>query len=183
MTTPQCCALQALSPAALADEVKRLVDLVRRPYKAPGVSIHIASLHAAIDRLATLATTAQAAPAAWLHEDGERVITDQQKRRAITDGGASASTVAGYSIALATTAQAAEVAEQVRVPAGWRLVPDEPTEDMVVAMCVNLPPSYPDESDVRNGYREMLAAAPAATERKPLTDERLESAWRGITGD
>lgn len=110
MTTPQ-------PPAALADEVKRLrnvIDGARIYVQLSCVETLCDTLENIADRLATLSTAAQATPAAWLHEDGERVITDQQKRRAITDGGASASTVAGYSIALATTAQAAEVAEQVR---------------------------------------------------------------------
>jgi hypothetical protein len=57
--------------------------------------------------IANLSQQREAGAVAWMHEDGERVITAAQKRNALNDGGASASSVAPYSHPLVHPAQAA----------------------------------------------------------------------------
>ena len=58
--------------------------------------------------------------------------------------------------------------------AGWRVVPVEPTEEMVEAGCIaknlttpiqTVHPKYP-EAAIKAGYKTMLDAAPKLTERR-----------------
>lgn len=69
----------------------------------------------------------------------------------------------------------------LQLPAGWKLVPAEPTQQMLsegaCASC--LPgPHYIGENAAKTAYRNMLAAAPqppaAEPERQPLTREQRE---------
>lgn len=61
-------------------------------------------------------------------------------------------------------------------PAGYALVPVEPTEDMFIdgmeADCCGRP-SIDDDGHVRSIWAAMLAAAPQPVAREPLTDEHL----------
>jgi hypothetical protein len=59
--------------------------------------------------------------------------------------------------------------QPLTVPQGYRLVPVEPTEEMVEAAFGALP-NYPLEGNIRRHYRAMLAAAPEAPAVQPLTD-------------
>lgn len=58
------------------------------------------------------------------------------------------------------------------VPKGWKLVPEEPTEDMVAVGNYEAMKGGSDlwqlTREVMNAYRAMLAAAPAAQEVQPL---------------
>lgn len=54
----------------------------------------------------------------------------------------------------------AALSERAAVPHGWRLVPVEPTPEMVEAAFDALP-LYPLEGKIRTHYRAMLAAAPS----------------------
>lgn len=51
------------------------------------------------------------------------------------------------------------------VPAGWKLVPLEPTPDMMCAAWDHIPPVMDDitDGDFRQAYKDMVAAAPHAT--------------------
>ncbi|PRE27569.1 hypothetical protein C6P79_14715 [Burkholderia multivorans] len=69
---------------------------------------------------------------AWETDDG-RVISDEQKQKALRDGGASASSVRPYAHALGRIAPA-QAPEPVSTPAGWKLVPVAPTPEMCCAM-------------------------------------------------
>ena len=62
------------------------------------------------------------------------------------------------------------------VPPGWKLVPDEPTKEMIARACKDH--GYPGGSRriYRDGYRSMLDAAPSApdiaiTEREECTGD------------
>lgn len=75
----------------------------------------------------------------------------------------------------------AEQAEPVQEPvAGWKLVPVEPTREMIQAACDKH--GYPggDGWVYRDGYNAMLAVAPTppTPQRKPLTDEQIDALWR-----
>lgn len=54
------------------------------------------------------------------------------------------------------------------VPAGYALVPVEPTPEMLSVIWVH------KNSSLVDAYRAMLAAAPQPVVREPLTDEQLE---------
>lgn len=85
-------------------------------------------------------------------------------------------TQAAYKIAL--EALAAHEAEAKAAPAGWKLVPVEPTTEMINAAFDALE-AYPLEGNVRRHYRAMLAAAPAnpSPTPAPLTDEQKGDRW------
>lgn len=62
------------------------------------------------------------------------------------------------------------------VPAGYALVPVEPTPEMLSAMWVPPNSSLADTySSLSDAYNAMLAAAPQPVARKPLTDEQVEA--------
>lgn len=62
------------------------------------------------------------------------------------------------------------------VPAGYALVPIEPTPEMLSAMWVPPNSSLADTySSLSDAYNAMLAAAPQPVVRKPLTDEQVEA--------
>lgn len=115
-------------------------------------------------RLAESAQPAQAVDA-WMTEDG-RVISDRQKATALKDSGASASSVAPYSIPL-TRALSGEKAGPVD---GWKLVPVEPTQEMIdrgtdeheceQGDSYYRAPSLSD-TDAIAIYKAMLSASPA----------------------
>ncbi|MCA7953900.1 hypothetical protein LGM43_26885 [Burkholderia seminalis] len=127
---------------------------------------------------------------AWETDDG-RAISDEQKQQALRDGGASASSVRPFSIALGRIgAVPALAAEAVAIPDGWKLVPIEPTVSMVVDGFESWPDpifSTPEEwgafekmtgcqqatHKARLCYSAMLAAAPQPAQaevRVGLTD-------------
>lgn len=56
------------------------------------------------------------------------------------------------------------------VPAGWKLVPEEPTEEMLAAT------SWP--GCAKTDYRHMLRAAPQPPRAQPLTDEQIYGLYR-----
>lgn len=63
-----------------------------------------------------------------------------------------------------------------QVPAGYALVPIEPTPEMLSAMWVPPNSSLADTySSLSDAYNAMLAAAPQPVVRKPLTDEQVEA--------
>ena len=68
--------------------------------------------------------------------------------------------------------------------AGWRLVPEEPTIEMIDAGDNAYEPTYTGTytSDPCTVYRAMLAAAPQPpVQRKPMTDEEIEDAcWTEV---
>lgn len=109
---------------------------------------------------AALSAPAEATPAAaWMTEDGDRVITDAAKRtmpRAVQ---------APYTVALGRTAEATQA---VAVPEGWQLVPVKPTGDMLDAML------KPWHDGSNRGERETLEAAHAgmlaAAPQAPVVD-------------
>lgn len=133
---------------------------------------------------------------AWETDDG-RVISDEQKQQALRDGGASASSVRPFSIALGRIgAVPALAAEAVAIPDGWKLVPIEPTVSMVVDGFESWPDpifSTPEEwgafekmtgcqqatHKARLCYSAMLAAAPQPAQaevRVGLTDAVVDAA-------
>lgn len=71
------------------------------------------------------------------------------------------------------------------VPAGYALVPVEPTEDMFIdgmeADCCGRP-SIDDDRHVRSIWAAMIAAAPQPVEREPLTRQQLREAFHKDTG-
>ncbi|MCG0582126.1 hypothetical protein L6Q82_29570 [Burkholderia cenocepacia] len=154
----------------------------------------LADAKAALER-----TPAQAAEGvrAWETDDG-RVISDAQKQQALRDGGASASSVLPYHIALCKIGPA-QAAEPVAIPAGWRLVPIEPTESMVVNGFESWPDEFFSDPEVWDAfekmtgcqqaahkaqlcYAAMLASAPQppaqADAREGLTDEQRDKIER-----
>ncbi|WP_334033939.1 hypothetical protein [Burkholderia cepacia] len=146
----------------------------------------------AIEQCISYAAPARAAEGVRASEtDDGRVISDEQKQQALRDGGASASSVRPFSIALSRIgAVPAMAAGAVAIPDGWKLVPIEPTVSMVVDGFESWPDpifSTPEEwgafekmtgcqqatHKARICYSAMLAAAPqpAQTEvRVGLTD-------------
>lgn len=130
-----------------------------------------------VDRLVAIASQATtqalssgdagAEPKAWMHEDGERVISAGQKAQALQDGGASASSVSGYTVRLFGDASAGEV------PNGFALVPIRLTRAMKEALA---------EEDWE--WRDVLVAAEAiseedynAVETDALSGKELFWAW------
>lgn len=59
------------------------------------------------------------------------------------------------------------------VPAGYALVPVEPTPEMLSVIWVH------KNSSLVDAYRAMLAAAPQPVVREPLTDEQIAAAMTG----
>ncbi|AOI89005.1 hypothetical protein WS57_09435 [Burkholderia pseudomultivorans] len=119
-------------------------------------------------------TAAEGATVAWMRADDPRdCISDAKKRDMIEHAGAPGARLAeSYSIALgrigATTAQAAEA---VTIPAGWKLVPVDPTPEILMAIWQN-------ERDARRAWERALAAVPQpaqADARVGLTDEQREA--------
>jgi hypothetical protein len=75
----------------------------------------------------------------------------------------------------------ATLAASSTAPAGFVLVPVTLTDDMLHEAWRGLVGAC-DHTTIREAYRRMLAAAPAAAERKPLTDGRI-SELTGIKPD
>ncbi|PFH12910.1 hypothetical protein [Burkholderia sp. JKS000303] len=93
---------------------------------------------------------------AWMTDDG-RVISDAQKQQALRDGSASASSVQPFSIAL-SRAPRTEVAGAV--PDGWKLVPIEPTEEMIAAWTAAPTSNVSYAASWTLAHRAMLGAVP-----------------------
>lgn len=72
-----------------------------------------------------------------------------------------------------------------QVPAGYALVPVEPTEDMFIdgmeADCCGRP-SIDDDGHVRSIWAAMLTAAPRPVAREPLTLDEFRKAFHEYTG-
>jgi len=74
----------------------------------------------------------------------------------------------------------AQLSARQAAPDGWRLVPEEPTEEMTKAGGdVEVEGDFGGEqvlfgSEVKQIYAAMLSAAPPQPEREPLTDEQIE---------
>ncbi|MBR7942321.1 hypothetical protein [Burkholderia cenocepacia] len=101
--------------------------------RAPGEGIEDA-----VQRIAAILSRSPAMAAqparAWETDDG-RVISNEQKQQALRDGGASASSVRPFSIALGRIgAVPAMAAEAVAIPAGWKAMPPSATTAMRMAM-------------------------------------------------
>ena len=113
---------------------------------------------------------ADAQPVAWMHIDG-RVISAATMDQAYRDGGAMQSSLRDYTIPL--YAHPAPVA-----PAGWKLVPVEPTPEMLSAVGMmdgydwHAPGCSPD-ADHANWYSAMIAAAPAVPQAEPKRDQSM----------
>ncbi|MGU2419442.1 AAA family ATPase [Burkholderia cenocepacia] len=105
---------------------------------------------------------------AWETDDG-RVISDAQKQQALRDGGASASSVQPFHIALGKIS-AAQAAEPVPRKAGYVLVPVEPTQAM-------LDRGYwpcTQGRGAKSVWGEMLRAIPAAPQPPAQADARID---------
>ncbi|MDN7488527.1 hypothetical protein QZM35_12535 [Burkholderia sp. AU45274] len=129
----------------------------------------------AIEQCISYAAPAQAPQGvrAWETDDG-RVISNEQKQQALRDGGASASSVRPYAYALGRIASA-QASEPVAIPAGYALVPIEPTEEMVTAGIAKGDSEFYGDAlvraEVRSDYQAMITAAPPFVRYQILTEE------------
>ncbi len=138
---------------------------------------------AALDRLqAELKARESAPPLSALQRASKALVrlADAEGNR-ITSGSPGPLYTAGWNGAMAHVAEVAREAlaalsvEAEEVPAGWKLVPAEPIEEMIEAA---LRTPAPDEEDFQDQmaalYRAMLAAAPQPPEPRPaVTREEI----------
>lgn len=171
------------------DPVDALMELVLEYRQAP--TVHAGEIRRSIEASAR-ALAAVPAPdveaAAWMHvDDPRRVISAMQKADAVKDGGASASSVASYTMPLIHRHEGAQQAGGV--PAGFVLVPLSFLQGFhTLAHNYSLRAAPPDyyrgvEGDAfSSAYRRcgedlaklraMLAAAPSPSAVQPLTAEQ-----------
>lgn len=87
----------------------------------------------------------------------------------------------------------AQLSARQAAPDGWRLVPVEPTDAMlltlasdgeaeVIAKHPEWHPMLLDRSGVPQRYAAMLSAAPPPPEREPLTNEQIDDIFRSMYG-
>lgn len=108
-------------------------------------------------------TGAEGAAVAWMSIDDPRdCISDAKKRDMIEHAGAPGARLAEkYSIALGVITPA-QAAEPVAIPAGWRLVPIEPTESMVVNGFESWPDEFFSDPEVWDAFEKMTGCQQAA---------------------
>lgn len=157
-------------------------------YNFAGVVAQNLPWQAAYDAVEASARALAAVPAepveaaAWMHvDDPRRVISAIQKDGLVKDDGASASSVAGYSMPLIHRHEGAQQAGGV--PAGWQVVPVEPTPKMLAALWAYKANTLAEQ------YDAMLAAAPSPSAVQPTVfqpgeyermTENGAKAWAGV---
>ena len=81
-----------------------------------------------------------------------------------------------------TSSAPAAAPQSAGIPPGWKLVPVEPTREMLDAARSDLVRDGEIDPMLKKIHAAMLAAAPEAPAQQPLTDEQIDERWEWVTG-